>query len=242
MAKDRVGEIEDINCVRCGVTKHTLRGTCEAHWDDDEAQISAGSTYDLLQCNGCQRATLRDTSWFSEEPGETSATFWPPRKADSPLREPKNYENLVFGSPVDSVYRQTITAFNHGSSTLAGAGVRLLVEGVCRDKGILKGRAYTDQGKLVRDRTTKKIILKDNLEGKINGLRDKGHISKTQAVVFHELRKLGNDAAHELDQPSLKLVEECIDAVEHLFKQVYDQPDLLKKLRDRKKPDKKPKT
>jgi hypothetical protein len=33
-------------------------------------------------------------------------------------------------------------------------------------------------------------------------------------------------------------VEECINAVEHMFEQVYDQPDLLKKLKDRKKPKK----
>jgi hypothetical protein len=210
----------------------------EAYWEDKENDVSGGSTYDLMECNGCQRGTLREESWFSEAPGENSVTYWPPRRSEPRLREPRNFEQLDYGGPVDAVYRQTITAFNNGLSTLAGAGIRLLIEGICLDQKILKGKVYTDQGKLVRHKVTKKVILRDNLEGKINGLLMKGLISKTQGKVLHQLRKLGNDAAHALDQPSLKLIEECIEAIEHLLIQVYDQPELLKKLLMRKKPKK----
>lgn len=238
MKKERVGQIEEIPCVRCGWTRHTIRGTFNAYWEDKDSDISAGSTYDLMECNGCQRGTLRDMCWCSEAPGEPSVTYWPPRRNEPPLREPRNFKQLDYGSPVDAVYRQTITAFNNGLSTLAGAGIRLLIEGICLDQKILKGRIYTDQGRLVRNKSTRKIILRDNLEGKINGLLMKGLISKNQAKVLHQLRKLGNDAAHALDQPPLKLIEECIDAVEHLLVQVYDQPELLEKLLVRKKPKK----
>lgn len=238
MEKDRVGQVEEIPCTRCGMTRHTIRGTFEAYWEDKDSDISGGSTYDLMECNGCQRGTLREKSWFSEEPGESSVTYWPPRRNEPPLREPRNFKQLDYGSPVDAVYRQTITAFNNGLSTLAGAGIRLLIEGVCLDQKILKGKVYTDQGKLVRDRATRKVILRNNLEGKINGLLMKGLISKNQAKVLHQLRKLGNDAAHALDQPPLKLIDECIDAIEHLLVQVYDQPELLKKLLMRKTPKK----
>jgi len=238
MAKERVGQVEKIPCVRCGWTQHTIRGSFDSFWEDEDSDISGRATYDLMECNGCQRGTLRETTWFSEAPGESSVTYWPPRKDSSPLREPRNFGKFDYGGPVDSVYRQTITAFNNGLSTLAGAGIRMLIEGICLDQKILKGRVYTDQGKLVRERATRKIVLRDNLEGKINGLLAKGLISKNQAKVLHQLRKLGNDAAHALDQPSLKLTEECINAVEHLLVQVYDQPELLKKLMNRKKPGK----
>lgn len=238
MAKERVGRVEEIACVRCGVTRHTIRGSFEAFWEDKDRDISAVATYDLMECNGCQRGTLRETSWFSEEPDESPVTYWPPRNGGLPLREPRNFDALDYGGPVDSVYRQTITAFNNGLSTLAGAGIRLLIEGVCVEHKILKGRVYTDQGKLVRERATRKIVLRENLEGKINGLLMKGFISKNQAKVLHQLRKLGNDAAHALDQPPLRLIEECIEAIEHLIVQIYDQPELLKKLISRKKPKK----
>lgn len=230
MAEDRV---EEIPCVRCGLTRHTIRGTFRAYWEDKDNDLRAASTYDLLECNGCQHGTLRDTYWFSEDPGESSVTYWPPRRKDQPLREPRNFDQLDYGGPVDSVYRQTITAFNNGLSTLAGAGVRLLIEGICLDQKILKGRIYTDRGKLVRDKANN-VLLRNSLEGKINGLLMKGFISKNQAKLLHQLRKLGNDAAHALDQPPLTLIEGCIDVVEHLLIQVYDQPELLKKLISRR--------
>jgi hypothetical protein len=235
MPAEHIGQVQEIPCLRCGLTRHTIRGTYYATWDDEESDIHAGTTYDLLECNGCQQGTLRDSSWCSEDPGESFVTYWPPRKALNSEREPRNFKNLDYGGPVDSVYRQTITAFNNGLSTLAGAGIRLLIEGVCLEHKILKGKVYTDQGKLVRERTSRRIILRDNLEGKINGMLTKGFVSKYQAKVLHQLRKLGNDAAHALDHPPLKLIEECIDVIEHFLIQLYDQPELLKKLMNRKK-------
>jgi len=237
MIKARVGKIETIECVSCGYTKHTIRDSYEARWDDDEHDISAGTTYDFMECNGCQRGTLRTTSWFSEEPGHTVA-LWPTRDSDIAIRKPRTFSNLDWGTPLESVYRQTLTAFNNKLPTLAGAGIRLLIEGVCQDQKIKKGKVYSEEGKVIRDKTTRRIILRDNLDGKINGLWSKGLISRNQAQVLHQLRKLGNDAAHALDQPPLSLIEECLNAAEHLFVQVYDQPELLKKLMNRKKPKK----
>lgn len=120
METNRVGQVEKIPCVHCGVTRHTIRGTFHAYWEDPESDVSAGSTYDLMECNGCQHGTLRDRYWFSEDPGEPSVRYWPPRRSEPPLREPRNFKQLDYGSPVDSVYRQTITASNNGLSTLAG--------------------------------------------------------------------------------------------------------------------------
>ena len=197
MAKDRVGTVVSIPCNNCGVTKHTVRGSYNSYWDDGEEHgVSGGATHDLLECNGCSRGTYRISSWFSEEP-DPVISFWPPRKSDAQLREPRKYHNLEWGSAVESVYRQTMAAFNHGLSTLAAAGVRLLIEGICLDHNVLKGKTYTDEGKLVRDKHGK-VAKRDNLDGKINGLHTKGLISKTQASVLHQIRKLGNDAAHVL--------------------------------------------
>lgn len=54
MAKERVGQIEEIPCVRCGLTRHTIRGSFQAYWEDKDSDISGGATYDLMECNGCQ--------------------------------------------------------------------------------------------------------------------------------------------------------------------------------------------
>ena len=67
-----------------------------------------------------------------------------------------------------------------------------MIEGVCNDRGIKDGNVTDANG------VTKR---KNNLEGRINGLAEKGLISTQQAETLHQIRFLGNDAAHELDQP-----------------------------------------
>ncbi len=183
--KDPIGQVAEIACIHCGITRHTVRGAFKAYWDDEDSPVSGGSDYLLLECNGCQLGTMKVTSWFSEEDNAT-VIYWPPRG----IREPRDFDRLEYGSSVESVYRQTITAFNDKLPTFAGAGIRPLIEGVCVEHNIIKGRTYTQAGKVVRDRKTGTIILRDNLEGKINGLLTKGHISKNQAKVLHQLRKL----------------------------------------------------
>ncbi len=137
------------------------------------------------------------------------------------------YAHLLLGNPLESVYRQTVTAFAQKLMTLAGAGVRLLIEGVCRDKGVTDG-PVTDNNGAVRRR--------DNLEGKIYGLLEKGLISKHQADSLQQIRFLGNDAAHELDIPAPDTVAAAIDIVEHVFDQVYELPAKAKRLAARTRP------
>jgi hypothetical protein len=74
LVKNNTGTIEEIACVCCGVTRHTIRGSFQASWEDKDNGIRAEMTYDLLQCNGCQRGTLRETGWFSEEPEAETVT------------------------------------------------------------------------------------------------------------------------------------------------------------------------
>jgi len=224
----RKGKVETIFCAAClRQTKHTLLKTYDTHWSDDEADMTGGATHDFLKCNGCESATLRITSWHSEAPGEPSVTFFPPRGTQEAVRAPKSFEEITYGGPLDSVYRQTLSAFNQKLLTLAGGGVRLLIEGVCNDRGIKDGNVTDANG------VTKR---KDNLEGRINGLAEKGLISTQQAETLHQIRFLGNDAAHELDQPSARNVGMALDIVEHLIEQVYEQPAKTKALASRKRP------
>jgi hypothetical protein len=222
-------EIEKLLCAQCAqTTNHTLLSTYQTNWFHDESGFSGGANHDFLKCNGCESATLRITSWYSEDPGDT-VTIYPPRGTQEAIRKPKEFEEIVYGNALDSVYRQTVSAFNQQLLTLAGAGVRLIIEGVCNDRGIKDGPVADGKGSTKR---------KDNLEGRINGLAEKGYISTHQADTLHQLRFLGNDAAHSLDQPSVKIVGMALDIVEHLLEQVYDQPGKAKAIAARKRPKK----
>jgi hypothetical protein len=228
--EERIGKVIEVLCAVCKVkTKHTVKGSCKTHFTDDENDISAGGTHDLLTCNGCGHVTYREDFWFSEEPGERRVTLYPPRGDQAFARVPREFHHLPWGGPLESVYRQTVSAFANQLMTLAGAGVRLLIEGVCKDRGVVDGEVIDKNG--LRKR-------RDSLEGKINGLVEHGFIGRKQADTLHEIRFLGNDAAHELDQPSQKVVAVAIDIVEHILDQVYDQPEKAKALAARKRPPK----
>jgi hypothetical protein len=215
-------------CSVCGrETNHTLRDSYKSSWSDDESGVGGGETNDFLMCNGCEAATLRTKSWFSEEP-EPSIALYPPRGSKGVAREPKDFDEMTYGGPLDSVYRQIISAFNQRLFTLAGAGVRLAIEGVCKEKAIKDGPEKKGATKRASD-----------LRGRINGLAEKGFISEQHADILHEIRFLGNDAAHELDQPSPKIVATALDIIEHLLEQVFEQPAKAKALAARKRPPKK---
>ena len=127
---------------------------------------------------------------------------------------------------VRQAYDQTITAFNGGLLTLAGAGVRLLIEGICKEKNVNDGPLFDANGiQRVDKRKNNRPMRGDNLEGKINGMVEQDFISKTQSEHLHQIRFLGNDAAHQLDVPDVDVVNDAIDIVEHLIGQVYEQPE-----------------
>jgi hypothetical protein len=204
-------KIEKIQCATClHATNHTVLHSYETSWDDGE--VSGGSTHEFMKCNGCDMPTYRRTSWFSEEP-EPSYEFYPDRRSKEVGRRPKEFEHLPWGGPTESVYRQTVSAFTQGLLTLAGAGVRLNIEGICKERKIKDGDVTDKNGTPRR---------KDNLEGKINGLAEKNFISKKQADALHQIRFLGNDAAHELYQPTRATVSTALDIIEHLLEQVYE--------------------
>lgn len=217
-------KVEKIICAKClQPTNHTILCTYETRWDDDA--FCGGSTHDFMKCNGCETATYRHKSWFSEDP-EPSYTFYPERPSAQADRTPKSFDHLAWGSPVESAYRQTLAAFNQQLLLLAGAGVRFVIEGVCKERKIRDGNV-TDKNGVTR--------RKNNLEGKINGLVEKDFIGAKQAAVLHQIRFLGNDAAHDLYQPTPEEVNLAIDIVEHLLEQVYEQPAKAKALAVRKR-------
>lgn len=223
---------EKIICPQCkSHTHHTLLASYKTNWEDVTLDADGGNTYDFLSCNGCNSATLRDTAWCSENQEDgPSVTLYPARDNPKPNRVPKDFGTLPYGSPLESVYRQTVAAFSDNLLTLVGAGVRLLIEGICTERGVKNGP--------VTNSKTGKVRNMSNLEGKINGMVDAGFISKIQADTLHEIRFLGNDAAHELDQPSRKVATMALDIVEHIFTQVYDQPEQAKAIASRKLPPK----
>lgn len=234
--KERIGKQEDVECAECNrLTMHTVLVSYSTRWDDDEQGFSGGATHEFLRCNGCASGTYRIASWFSEEPEDRATTLYPARGGYT--RKPRTWREVPYDNNLPQVYDQTITAFNAGLFTLAGAGVRLLIEGICIDQKVKDGPKLDANGKPVIAKNGKPV-RRDNLEGKINGLADQRFIVPKQAEHLHQIRFLGNDAAHQLDIPTAKIVGNAVDIVEHLLDQVYEQPAKAESLAARKRPKK----
>lgn len=221
----KAGAVERIFCNVCRQnTNHTLIGFHRApiEWvvygtsipvdeDDDGERYEGDETccteFRLWACCGCDAGTMEAMNGFCE-PYPPSTTFYPPRE-----RLEVSYKEFRRLSPkLAAIYREVITSFNYDLSILCAVGLRALLEGICKDKG-LSG---------------------NNLYQKIDGLKD--HLPDHIVEALHHYRLIGNEAVHDLadvDQQTLKaLVQVIEDILNYLYELDYKTAQ-LGRLRER---------
>lgn len=171
--------------------------------------------YRLWKCAGCDSCTLEYYSFdelfdFSVESHDEEdqlewqkyvasfpdklSLFYPKRKKYN--LSPKQFKQL--SNSLSKIYIETINAYNHEMPMLCAIGIRALIEGICSDHEIT-GR---------------------NLEKKIDGLAN--ILPKNIVVNLHNLRFMGNEAAHELSEPSQEEIKLAVEICEDLLNYLYD--------------------
>ena len=118
----------------------------------------------------------------------------------SKTRRKINKDFNYLPSLFDHIYDEIINAYNNKCYILCSAGIRALVEGICKEKGIIDG----------------------NLDQKINKLHEKGFINIQHKDILHKLQFLGNDSVHELKIPTKKEIITAIDIIEHIIESLYE--------------------
>jgi hypothetical protein len=199
-----------LHCNRCRIqTNHILRGEHE-HGGNIETETWDGYYSEsslLYTCAGCSAPSLIVMSNCSEDDGPVTE-YWPPRNYGT--REEKQFH--VLPDHLVQLYKETVAAFNSGSRLLCTIGLRTLLEGVCKDKGLKKG----------------------NLETKIEGLRKffpTGNIVK----YLHGFRWSGNEAAHDLEPMQTYEAKRALDVMEDLLGYLYDLDYKASRLKHAKK-------
>jgi len=200
----------------------------------DEATIDWSDNYQIIQCQGCDTVSFRHLNWFSENQdywggddysdGTTSWLF--PKRTKGTLKT-KDYYNAP--NNLRRIYRETVDCFNNDSLILSAAGLRAIIEGICADQSITDGPI-----ELTKPDGTTHIIRKNNLEGKISGLCEKGILTKSNSAILHEHRYLGNDAVHDLAQPSAQELTLAIEIIEHTLESLYEIPEKAEELRTKR--------
>jgi len=183
------------------------------YWNND---------YEIIQCLGCETISFRlehsnsEDYDYENDMSLVDETIYPRRNKDT--WDIKSFYNV----PVNlrRIYRETIDCYNNDSFTLCGSGVRSIVEGLCKENGITEGDV-----EITKKDGSKDVEKKNNLQGKINGLHQKGKLTKENAEILHEHRFLGNLAVHELDTPSKEELKLALEIIENVFDTLYEIPN-----------------
>jgi hypothetical protein len=229
-SKDSVLQVLCPQCAR--ETRHTVIQSVDmdGREEDGDWWYAWIAKYQVIECQGCQFVSFRSEQSNSEdeepETGHSIVTerVYPLRSKNTLVS--KEYWNLPYS--IKRIHREVIDAFNAELFTLCAAGLRSIIEAICTEEGVNAGPVSV----VLKDGTTR-IDRKKNLEGKIAGLHEKGILTKQSTDVLHELRFLGNDALHELSQPSREELALAIEIIEHMLDGIYEVPVKAAELRSK---------
>lgn len=194
----------------------------QEHPDQDGSPLLAEYHY-LVECMGCESIKYVNRVHFHDPEINDSVSVYP----DAPgtkLRRPAMIRNeldrnrkLLIPASVWKMYNETLNALNADIRTLAGGGLRAMVEAICTQYGMKNG----------------------NLEKKIDELAKRNMLTTTQAELLHQERFLGNYALHEMETPSLQDLEDGIGIVEGLMNTIFILPSKAERLKENRKAKKK---
>jgi hypothetical protein len=229
-----VDTILKVLCSTCkNINKHKVAASVEIsgseEWGDGEMYYWDG-TYQIIECQGCETFSFRSDNSNSEEYFEDGRTIsneliYPKRTSET--WNTKGFFNIP--SNLRRIYRETVDCFNNQNLTLCGAGIRALVEGLCKENGVIDGEIEINKA----DGTISKKRV-DNLQGKINGLHEIGKLTKENAEILHEHRFLGNTAIHDLTAPSTEEITLALEIIEHVFDNLYEIPEKAMQLKHKR--------
>jgi len=160
--------------------------------------------WQIVQCRGCETMGFRhqndDFEQFVEEDDGTvshitSVTSYP--------RVIRGHRRLSatwwLPSLIHKIYKQTLSAYGENAYVLASIGLRATIEAACNHLE----------------------ISGSTLERRIDQLFKGGYVSNADKRRLHAIRFLGNDAAHEVKEPSEKDLRVALEIVEHLLNSVF---------------------
>jgi len=229
------GESVRVHCAECArQTKYLVLQSADQTGSeivdqDHGSSVDWADHYQIVQCQGCETISFRHLHWFSEHQdfdwdGTTERLY--PQRSNNTLTT-RDFHNVP--AALRRIYRETIDAFNYDALTLCAGGLRALVEGICAEQGVADGPV-----EITRPDGTTETKRKDNLQGKISGLHDRGILTKQNSDVLHEHRYLDNEALHELQQPPPTKLTLAIEIIEHTLEGLYEIPRKADELRHSK--------
>ncbi|MCW3074621.1 MAG: hypothetical protein JWP69_1690 [Flaviaesturariibacter sp.] len=183
--------------------------------DEMKSDIDTSVKEDFLtlQCKGCDNLSflLRNSGEVFNEADGTVGFYdinYPSSKWTSEFNLLSDDEQRQLPRLLADLYEQLEIAFDNDANTLAGVGLRMMVEAICMEQEI-KG---------------------NNLKTKIEGLLERGLISKNEMPILDKLREIGNFSAHQIIGFSIDKLTYALEIINHVLKSIYILPKIEKKL------------
>lgn len=204
--------VKMVDCVRCGIsTNHDI--VCKFEDDIEDGVPVEYDHYLIVKCRGCcflsfVREYLLEDNLIVNQDGtsESHPTVLVYPKRNTVFSGIEGSHNLP--PNVKIIYKETIEALNNDLFVLAAMGIRTIVETVCEDN---------------------KASGKD-LNQKIDGLVSIGLVTSKGSEILHNLRFMGNEAAHNVKTHDSKELSAALKVIDHLLIEVYIIPKLARDL------------
>lgn len=158
------------------------------------------TSWQIIECLGCNDISFRQETVTEDDIDEYGQGAPTEKLYPSRISGHKPLENQdLLPIKLNRVYDETLSALENSLFVLAGVGLRAIIETICNDKDM--------QGKTLNQR--------------INNLAVHGIITQVQADILHNLRVLGNEAAHEVQPVKQKELITGLEIAETMMKTIY---------------------
>jgi hypothetical protein len=195
-------------CTSCkGKTNHKALYSISERGDNDEIPLYWIKTYEVIQCLGCNSISFKTEYDDSDNRvvghnGEEIhldpiIELFPKRISVSGTGNLR--EIYLLPNDIKAIYHETLQALNSSLPILAGVGLRAILESVCKDKNAKGNNLYQQIGDLVQQDV----------------------LVQSSANILHQIRDLGNDAAHAGKPHKIETLCTAMEIVENLLQNVY---------------------
>ncbi|MCG9081078.1 DUF4145 domain-containing protein [Laribacter hongkongensis] len=211
-SESNIDEKIDSFCLKCERnTNHNILCKTEQKrfkfYENNDLEYGEINKFFIVECCGCNNIHFMSINENSEdtvycggdEPQyHQEINIYPdPQAGRQPIKH-----MIYLPEELDQIYLETLQAINRNQPILAGIGIRAIIEIVCKSQG-------ADE---------------KSLNEKIESLVTNNMLSRKEADTLHQLRTLGNSAAHEAIPHKINQLQIAFDVVDHLLQGVYVIP------------------
>ncbi|MEC0307372.1 DUF4145 domain-containing protein [Paenibacillus lautus] len=186
--------------------------------------------YYIVKCGGCDSVAFvkqyGDEDMWKEMPwGEREYYYKYTVYPEEPSgKQEQHIIKELYKVPafINELYNEVVKAYNNSSFILCFVGLRMLIEAICKEKGIEKVPLTNKDGSPKRTDTGEYKYRFLGLSEKLKNLLQDGHITQVQYKVLDQIRDLGNESVHEMTKHNDLVVKEAIGVLENMLYNIYD--------------------